>query len=105
MGSADGMRGDARLRHVSIDMITYTTASLSQEPHIALLRAAGRGQRRAAGTTWEGTERATARKVTPLPVHVQVCSTSDMVKRDKGALVPFHAQLGPFQVPMARFYM
>jgi len=42
--SAAMVRGDARLRHVSIDMITYTTASLSQEPHIALLRAAGRGR-------------------------------------------------------------
>jgi hypothetical protein len=41
--SAAMVRGDARLRHVSIDMITYTTASLS-EPHIALLRAAGRGR-------------------------------------------------------------
>ena len=28
---------------------------------------------------WEGTERATGRKITPLPAHVQVCSTSDMV--------------------------
>jgi hypothetical protein len=28
---------------------------------------------------WEGTERATGREVTPLPVHVQICSTSDMV--------------------------
>ena len=28
---------------------------------------------------WEGTERATARNITPLPVHVQVCSTSDKV--------------------------
>ena len=28
---------------------------------------------------WEGTERATGRKITPLPTHVQVCSTSDMV--------------------------
>ena len=28
---------------------------------------------------WEGTERATGRKITPLPAHVQVCSTSDMI--------------------------
>jgi hypothetical protein len=28
---------------------------------------------------WEGTERATGRNITPLPVHVQICSTSDMV--------------------------
>ena len=28
---------------------------------------------------WEGTERATGREITPLPVHVQICSTSDMV--------------------------
>eukprot|EP01048_Picozoa_sp_COSAG05_P019476 COSAG05_NODE_3059_length_2374_cov_1.259780_1_plen_185_part_00 len=28
---------------------------------------------------WEGTERASGRNITPLPVHVQVCSTSDRV--------------------------
>ena len=29
---------------------------------------------------------------------------SAWMEKDKGALVLFHAQLGPFQVTMARFY-
>eukprot|EP01044_Picomonas_judraskeda_P015738 COSAG03_NODE_2686_length_2525_cov_4.715169_2_plen_65_part_00 len=32
------------------------------------------------------------------------CVATLLVKKDKGALVLFHAQLGPFQVSMARFY-
>ena len=33
-----------------------------------------------------------------------MCSHTRVLKKDKGALVLFHAQLGPFRVAMARFY-
>ena len=52
---------------------------------------------------WEGTERATGRNITPLPAHVQVCSTSDMTRGQVAAFVAENSLLPRFRVRSGPF--